>query len=212
METSRKNLELRLEMINSFIHAAGILFGIVCLPFLVRNLGKNAPPLNVTGVSIYALSFLLVFISSTVYHGIKRSRIKEIWKIIDHVSIYFLIAGTYTPFILIFVYNSFGLTLLGILWGLTFLGIIFKIFYTGRFEIFSTFIYLLMGWMLFADSHTFFKNIPPTIVNLIMVGGILYSVGVVFYLWEKYTYHHVVWHVFVLAAAICHYAAVMLAI
>ncbi len=212
MEISRKDLELRLEMINSFIHAAGILFGIVCLPFLVRNLDKNAPALNVTGVIIYALCFLMVFISSTVYHGIKRSRIKEIWKIIDHVSIYFLIAGTYTSFILIFVYNSFGLTLLVILWGLTFLGIIFKIFYTGRFDVFSTFIYLLMGWMLFADSHTFFKNIPPAIVNLIMAGGILYSVGVVFYLWEKYTYHHVIWHVFVLAAAICHYAAVMLAI
>ena len=212
METSRKYLELRLEMINSFIHAAGILFGIICLPFLLKNIDKNAPPLNVTGVIIYALCFLLVFISSTVYHGIQRSRIKEIWKIIDHVSIYFLIAGTYTPFILIFVYNSFGLTLLAILWSLTFLGIIFKIFYTGRFEILSTCIYLLMGWMLFADSHTFFKNIPPTIVDLIMAGGILYSIGVVFYLWEKYTYHHVIWHVFVLAAAICHYTAVFLAI
>jgi hemolysin III len=212
METSRNNLELRLETINSFTHAAGILFGIICLPFLFRNIGRNAPPLNVTGVIIYAVCFLMVFISSTVYHGAQRARIKEIWKIIDHVSIYFLIAGTYTPFILKFVYNSFGLTLLVILWGLTVLGIIFKIFYTGRFEIFSTFIYLLMGWMLFADSHTFFKNIPPTIINLIMAGGILYSIGVVFYLWEKYTYHHVIWHVFVLAAAICHYAAVMLAI
>ena len=212
MKTSSKDLTPKLEIINSGIHAVGILFGIISMPFLIKNAGNDGHSSNSAGVIIYALCFLMVFISSTLYHSFKRSRTKEIWKIIDHISIYFLIAGTYTPIILIFVNNSFGITLLVILWGLTLLGVIFKLFFTGRFETLSTILYLVMGWILFADSRTFFQNMPAIIIELITLGGILYSIGVIFYLWEKYTYHHAIWHTFVLGAAICHYAAVLLAI
>jgi hemolysin III len=206
------DITLKLERINSITHALGILFGIISMPFLIRDAGIKNQFTDLTGAIVYACCFLMVFISSTIYHAFTHPRKKEIWKIIDHISIYFLIAGTYTPIILIFVKNSFGITLLIILWCLTLVGMIFKIFFTGRFEILSTVLYLLMGWILFTDSEAFFRDMPDAVAGLITTGGVLYSIGVVFYLWHKYTYHHVIWHLFVLAAAICHYAAVLQAI
>jgi hemolysin III len=209
---SGSNIILKLERINSITHALRILFGVISMPFLIRAALIKNHFIDLTGAIVYACCFLMVFISSTFYHAFTPSRRKEIWKIIDHISIYFLIAGTYTPIILIFVNNSFGITLLVILWCLTIIGIVFKIFYTGKFEILSTVLYLLMGWILFTDSNAFFRDMPDRIIGLISAGGVLYSIGVVFYLWHKYTYHHVIWHLFVLAAAICHYAAVLQAV
>ena len=212
METSTKDLTLRLEMVNSFLHGIGILFGIIGMPVLIMNAFKVGNIAYLTGAGVYAFSFLMVFISSTLYHGYQKPETKRILKIIDHISIYFLIAGTYTPIILIFVNNPFGITLLIILWSLTLLGIIFKIFYTGKYEIISTLLYFFMGWILFVDSNTFFKAMPAPVVSLITAGGILYSIGIIFYLWQKYIYHHVIWHLFVLAAAICHYSAILMAV
>jgi len=132
--------------------------------------------------------------------------------ILDHISIYFLIAGSYTPFILLFLHNTTGMTMLAVLWSLTLLGIIFKIRYADRYNFVSTAIYVLMGWMLVAVARTFFASIPEPVANLIIIGGVLYSIGVYFYLWGKFNFHHVVWHIFVLAASICHFAAVFLSV
>ena len=165
----------------------------------------------ITGASVYGFSFLMVFTCSTLFHCQKEGKTRQLFKIMDHISIYFLIAGTYTPFILIFVNNTFGMILLCVLWGLTLVGTIFKTFCTGKFEIVSTLIYLAMGWMLLAGGNAFFENMPYQIAALIIAGGVLYSVGVIFYIWRMFTYHHVVWHLFVLFAAICHFSAVLLA-
>jgi hemolysin III len=212
MEQGSNDLTLKLETVNSFLHALGILFGLICMPILLLNASKENNPAFVTGASVYAISFLMVFISSTLYHGFQRPNLKRVLKIVDHISIYFLIAGTYTPMILIFVNNNFGITLLVILWSLTLFGIFFKIFYTGKFEVISTLLYVLMGWILFVDNDTFFAQMPTQIITLVTIGGVLYSIGVIFYLWHRYTYHHVIWHLFVLAAAICHYSAILLAV
>lgn len=212
METVSNNVALRLEKVNSLSHAVGILFGLVCMPILLYNADKDGNFNSLTGAGIYAACFLMVFISSTLYHGFQRPQLKKVLMIIDHISIYFLIAGTYTPMILIYVNNSFGITLLIILWTLTLFGIFFKIFYTGKYEILSTFLYVLMGWLLFIDSRAFFADMPDNIIVLIAAGGVLYSLGVIFYLWHRFKYHHVIWHLFVLAAAICHYTAVLLAV
>ncbi|MDO9374593.1 MAG: hemolysin III family protein [Ferruginibacter sp.] len=212
MNQGTPDITLKLETVNSLLHALGILFGIVCMPILLINASKLHNVTTLTGASIYAACFLMVFISSTLYHGFQRPDLKRVLKIVDHISIYFLIAGTYTPIILTFVNNTFGITLLVILWGLTFFGIFFKIFYTGKFEIISTLLYVLMGWILFVDNHAFFASMPSKIIMLVAEGGVLYSIGVIFYLWHKFTYHHVIWHLFVLAAAICHYSAVLLAV
>src|SRR4029079_19626116 len=128
---------------------------------------------------------LLLFTSSTVYHFAQEPGVKQVFKVLDHISIYFLIAGTYTPFLLIYMNNEFGITILSVLWGLTVLGIFFKIRFTGKFEIISTIIYLLMGWIMISGGRRFFDNLPVEVLIFIFVGGGLYSVGVFFYLWDK---------------------------
>ncbi|HYE53323.1 MAG TPA: hemolysin III family protein [Chitinophagaceae bacterium] len=212
MKAYSGELDLWEERWNTVTHILGILFGLVSIPILIMNACDRASFGVITGTSVYGLSFLMVFTSSTLFHYQKEGKKRHLFKIWDHISIYFLIAGTYTPFILIFVNNNFGMTLLCVLWGLTVVGTIFKTFFTGRFEIVSTIIYLLMGWMLLAGVNEFFANMPYHIVFLIVAGGVLYSVGVIFYLWRCFTLHHAVWHLFVLAAAICHYSAVLMAV
>ena len=205
-------LDLREERLNTLTHIVGILFGLVSIPILILNACNNCGFAEILGICIYSLGFLMVFTSSTLFHWQKEGRTRNLWKKIDHISIYFMIAGTYTPFILIYVNNSFGTNLLIALWALTLAGTIFKIFFTGKFEIASTIIYLLMGCLLITGGDAFFANMPSQVIWLIITGGILYATGIVFYLWRCFTYHHAVWHVFVLSAAICHYSAVLMAI
>jgi hemolysin III len=203
---------LKQELVHSIIHAFGMLFGIISIPILTALAAKNANVPGIVGASIYGFCFLMLFSFSTLYHGFQQPQVKRVLEIFDHISIYFLIAGTYTPFLLIYLNNAFGITLMSVLWGLTLLGILFKIFFTGRFEIVSIIIYVIMGWMLVAGGRRFFTVLPTDVLIFIIIGGGLYSIGIIFYLWQKYWWHHAVWHFFVLAAAVCHYVAVLLAV
>jgi hemolysin III len=198
------------ETVNGLIHGAGILFGLAGLPVLtsIANVHRNTPA--IIGGGIYGFCFLLVFTVSTIYHFSSDPAIKKIFKIFDHIGIYFFIAGTYTPFLLVYMNNSFGRTLLVVLWLLTVAGTLFKARYTGKYEIVSTMIYLAMGWIMFAGGTKFFEELPHSVLIFVCAGGVLYTVGVFFYLWDKYTYTHAVWHIFVLAAAMCHYVAVLM--
>jgi hemolysin III len=199
------------ELTNSLISGAGIIFGVAGLPVLtgIANVHHNTP--GIIGGGIYGFCFLLLFTVSTIYHISTKPAVKRIFKILDHISIYFLIAGTYTPFLLVYMNHSFGISLLTVLWGLTAVGVFFKVRYTGRFEIISTIIYLAMGWIMVVGGRKFFDHLPVPVLIFIFIGGGLYSIGVFFYLWDKYTYTHAVWHGFVLTAALCHYVAVLLA-
>ena len=199
------------EIVNGLTHAAGVLFGLAGLPLLPGLADSHGNKQGLIGSCIYGVCFLLAFTTSTIYHLTKDPRRKKTFKIFDHISIYFFISGTYTPFLLVFVNNSFGMTLLAVLWTLTAAGVIFKIWFTGRWEIVSTLIYVAMGWIMVVGGRRFFDQLPTPVLVLIFVGAGLYSIGVFFYLWDKYRYTHAVWHVFVLAAAVCHYAAVLLA-
>lgn len=212
MKTYDSPIDPREERINSITHALGILFGLAAIPVLIYNAFNKGISSVVLGTAIYGLSFLMVFTFSTLFHRQQKGRLRELYKKLDHISIYFLIAGTYTPFILIFVNNAFGLTLLSVLWSLALLGTIFKVYFTGRFEIISVLIYIAMGWMLLVGGNRFFADMPGTIAMLIVCGGCLYSIGVIFYVWKLHTYHHAIWHLFVLVAAICHFTAVSLAV
>jgi hemolysin III len=200
------------EIVNTLIHVFGILFGIVCIPVLIALAARSANPASIVGAVIYGFSFLMLFSFSALYHGFQEPRVKRVLEIIDHISIYFLIAGTYTPFLLIYLRNTFGITLLIILWGLTLLGIFFKILFTGRFERMSVLIYLAMGWILLAGGKRFFAALPTDVLIFIFLGGTLYSIGIIFYLWRGFKWHHAVWHFLVLAAAIAHYIAVLLSV
>jgi hemolysin III len=199
------------EIVNSLTHAFGMLFGISGLPVLVglATAHHNVP--GIVGSGIYGFCFIFLFASSTIFHLSQEPPIRKVFKIFDHISIYFLIAGTYTPFLLIYMNNTFGITLLCVLWGLTAIGIVFKTFFTGRFELISTGIYVLMGWIMLVGGNRFFVHLPEPIIIFIVMGGVLYSIGVFFYIWDKYLYTHAVWHAFVLAGAFCHYVAVLLA-
>jgi hemolysin III len=199
------------EIVNGLIHGAGIVFGVGCLPVLTGLAAAHNNVAGVVGAGIYSFCFMLLFTCSTVYHLSQDLAVKKVFEIFDHISIYFLIAGTYTPFLLIYMNNAFGISLLSVLWGLTIVGVLFKTWFTGRFNVISTLIYLVMGWIMVVGGKRFFQDLPLPVIILLAVGGGLYSVGVVFYIWDKYTYTHAVWHALVFAAAICHYVAVLLA-
>jgi hemolysin III len=203
---------IRHEIVHSVIHAFGILFGIISIPILTALAAHEANMRGIIGASIYGFCFLMLFTFSTLYHAFREKTVKRTLEIFDHISIYFLIAGTYTPFLLIYLFNSFGITLLAVLWGLTFLGVFFKIFLTGKYEILSVIVYFLMGWILVVGGKRFFRAIPADVMIFILIGGGLYSVGIIFYLWQKYKWNHAIWHFLVLAAAVCHYVAVLLAV
>ncbi|HVS98008.1 MAG TPA: hemolysin III family protein [Puia sp.] len=198
------------EVVNGLIHGGGILFGLAGLPVLVSLANVHRNTAAIIGGGIYGFCFLLLFTVSATYHLVSEPRVKRIFKILDHIGIYFFIAGTYTPFILVYVNNSFGNTLLWVLWGLTVAGTFFKVRYTGKYEVVSTVIYLAMGWIMVVGGKQFFDQVPHDVVIFICIGAALYSVGVFFYLWDKYKYTHAVWHVFVLTAALCHYVAVLM--
>ena len=199
------------EIVNGLTSAIGILIGVSGLPVLTGLSTAHGNIPGIVGSGIYGFCFLFMFTSSTIYHFAQEQMVRRIFKVLDHISIYFLIAGTYTPFLLVYVNNSFGITILSILWGLTLIGIFLKVYFTGRYEILSTIVYLLMGWIMIVGGRRFFDQLPVPVLIFIWIGGGLYSIGVVFYLWDKYYYTHATWHLFVLTAAICHYVAVLLA-
>ena len=212
MQDLTQKTQIKQELVNSIIHGFGIIFGIVGIPILIAFALKSDNTVGVVGAAIYGFCFLQLFTSSTLYHGFQHVEAKRVFKILDHISIYFLIAGTYTPFLLIYMNNSFGITLLIVLWSLTAIGIIVKIFFAGKWEIISTFAYVAMGCIMVVFGRTFFEAIPTNVLTMILIGGVLYLFGVIFYLWKKYPYNHAVWHFFVLAAAVCHYVAILMAV
>jgi|TARA_B110000240_G_C13505191_1_gene455817 hemolysin III len=212
MQIQDSNTQIKKELANSIVHGFGIIFGIVSIPILIAFAIKSNNIVGIIGAAIYGFCFLQLFTFSTLYHGFQNVQAKRIFEILDHISIYFLIAGTYTPFLLMYLDTPFGVTLLSVLWGLTALGIIFKILFLGRWKIFSTLIYIAMGCIMVVGGRTFFESIPSNILTMILIGCALYLIGVIFYLWDKYPYNHAVWHFFVLAAAICHYVAILLAV
>ncbi|SHI55900.1 PAQR family membrane homeostasis protein TrhA [Algibacter luteus] len=197
------------ERLNAITHAIGALFGIVALVLLiVYNTQKS--DWSLFSVIVYGISIIILFTASTFYHAVKGEKRKHYFRIVDHISIYFLIAGTYSPVCLISLEQSLGWTLFFVVWGIAVFGVILKLFFTGRFEIFSTLLYLVMGWLIVFD----FPNLSDTVgdggVLFLFAGGLAYTVGIVFYAIHKIPFNHVIWHLFVLAGAICHFFMIFL--
>jgi hemolysin III len=212
MQSPNPPKPIQQELVNSIIHGFGIIFGIVGIPILIAFAIKSDNTPGIIGAAIYGFTFLQLFTSSTLYHGFQHVEAKRVFKILDHISIYFLISGTYTPFLLIYMNNTFGITLLSVLWSLTAVGIIFKIFFTEKWNLISTLAYIAMGCIMVVGGRTFFVAIPAAVLTMILIGSVLYLFGVIFYLWKRYPYNHAVWHFFVLAAAVCHYVAILMAV
>jgi len=191
------------EQLNAWSHGVGAVLGILGLIFLL--LFCDSRPLEIFSVAVYGLSIIILFSASTLYHAIRSESKKHIFRIIDHISIYLLIAGSYTPVTLLTLSESRGWLLFGLVWGIAALGLILKLFFTGRFEIFSTLLYLVMGWLIVFDFSALVNNMETNGLWLLFLGGLFYTVGIVFYAIHKIPYNHVIWHLFVLGGAICHF-------
>lgn len=192
------------ERLNAWSHGLGAALGIAGLVLLVVFL-KQDTPYALFSVIVYGMSIIILFLASTCYHAVKGERRKHYFRIVDHISIYLLIAGTYTPVLLIALPDSLGWELFWIVWGIAAFGVILKLFFTGKFEIFSTLLYLIMGWLIVFDFSTLADRMATNGLLLLFSGGLFYTVGIVFYAIEKIPYNHVIWHFFVLGGAICHF-------
>jgi len=191
------------ENLNAQTHALGALLGIVALILLIiYDTHKTA--YSLFSVIVYGISIIILFTASTLYHSVKSERKKHYFRIIDHISIYLLIAGTYTPVLLISLNESLGWTLFYVVWGIAAVGIILKLFFTGRYEVFSTLLYLVMGWLIIFDFSNL-SNIFGEGILFLFAGGMAYTVGIVFYAIHRIPYNHVIWHLFVLAGAVFHF-------
>jgi len=197
------------EVANSIIHGFGMLFSLAALVLMIIFSALEGTAWHVVSTTIFGVTLLLLYTSSTLYHALTKRKAKNLFQIFDHSSIYLLIAGTYTPFTLVTLRGHLGWTLFGIVWGMAVLGILFKIFFVKRFVFLSTLIYIIMGWMIIIGINPLMQNIDPKGIFWLVTGGILYTLGTVFYIWKKFRYHHAVWHLFVLAGSFCHFWCVL---
>lgn len=195
---------------NTVSHAVGALLAVAALIFMV-DLAKDHPhPLTIVACAIYGTTLIALYLASTVYHAAHKPHLKKFLKVLDHSSIYLLIAGTYTPFTLVTLHGPWGWTLFGITWGIAFLGVAFKLFYTGRFEFLSVVVYLVMGWIIVIAIEPLIHHLAFGGFMWLLAGGLCYSFGVIFYVLDKrYYWAHFIWHLFVLAGSICQFIAVI---
>ena len=196
------------EKIHAAVHGLGIFFGLIAVPLLIFS-AINKDAYSLLGATVYGVCYLMVFTFSTLYHSSTNKKIKRLYKKLDRISIYFLIAGTYTPLIKFYLFTDDGITMLKIVWSLVVLGIYFEVQYPDRFRVISVLFYLFMGLLFMFLPVNLLALMPATVSALVIAGVILYFVGVFFYVWHRWKYHHAAWHIFVLTASICHYLAVL---
>ncbi|MEI4788809.1 hemolysin III family protein [Bacillus sp. FJAT-53060] len=189
------------EIANAVTHGIGVVLSIPAIVFLVLSAVQYGTITDIISFSIFGASMLLLYLSSTLLHSIQHKKTKDVFEILDHSAIYVLIAGTYTPFLLGPLKGALGYTLLMIVWALAAGGIVFKIFFVKRFIIVSTIVYLLMGWMIIIAIKPLYMQLTAAGFGLLLLGGILYSIGTIFYIWRKIPYHHAIWHSFVLGGS-----------
>ncbi|MGG5486969.1 PAQR family membrane homeostasis protein TrhA [Gaetbulibacter sp. PBL-D1] len=193
------------ERLNTWSHALGALLGIAGLVLLILSALQVKLPWSLFSVIVYGISIIVLFSASAFYHAVKGEKRKHYFRIVDHISIYMLIAGTYTPVLLIALPDSLGWLLFWVVWGIAAFGVVLKLFFTGKFEVFSTLLYLVMGWLIVFDFSNVSNAIGSNGVLLLFAGGLFYTIGIVFYAVERIPYNHVIWHLFVLGGAICHF-------
>lgn len=161
------------------------------------------------GITVYVVSLLLLFTASTIYHAVENPKLKKKLRILDHISIYYLIAGTYTPVCLSILLPSKGWLLFYLVWGIALFGTVLKIFFTGRFEVFSLVLYGVMGWLIVIDLPYLLEHMSSSGLLYLAAGGAFYTIGILFYAVKKIPCNHLIWHFFVLGGAIAHWFLVL---
>jgi hemolysin III len=208
----RRKLKSRIsveELANSITHGIGLALSIAGFAVLLVLAALRGSAWHIVGCAIYGTTLICVYTASTLYHSISRPKFRRILKILDHSAIYLLIAGTYTPFLLVNLRGAWGWSLLGVVWGLAAAGIVFKVWFVDRFQFLSTAIYIAMGWLALIAVKPLFAAVPTTGFVWLVAGGLLYTIGVLFFAWKRVPYNHAIWHVFVMAGSICHFLAVL---
>jgi hemolysin III len=204
-----RTLSLGEEIANSITHGAGLLASAAALPILVVVAVARHDVWQVVGGAIFGATLVLLYATSTLYHALPSSKAKRVFRVLDHAAIYLLIAGTYTPFALGALRGPWGWSLFGVVWGLAALGIAAKATLGLRYPQLSTAVYLLMGWLVLVAMRPLIAHVPPAGLGWLVAGGLAYTAGVVFFVWERMRYSHMVWHLFVTAGSVCHFIAVL---
>ncbi len=198
------------EIANSITHGVGALLSLLGTGLLLHRAARDGTSLHVISFAVYGACLFLLHLSSTLYHALRAPRAKKVFRVFDHCSIYLLIAGTYTPFLLLSMWGRWGLTLLVAIWALAVAGIVFKSLFIGRLKKASVVLYLLMGWMIVLAAKEAWIRVPHAAIGYVAAGGLSYTLGVAFYAWKALPYNHAIWHLFVLGGSVCHYVAILL--
>ncbi|HED34947.1 MAG TPA: hemolysin III family protein [Gammaproteobacteria bacterium] len=198
------------EVAHTLTHGLGMLLSIAGLAVLVGFSNMNGDAWHVTSTSIFGATLVLLYGISTLYHGIQHPSLKAFLQKMDHAAIYLLIAGTYTPFLLVSLRGVWGWSLFGVIWSLAVVGVLLEFIPRKRYERTALALYLGMGWIIVLAIQPMIESVAPGGLYLLVAGGLAYTLGVVFFVWEKLAFNHAIWHVFVLAGSVLHYFAILL--
>jgi hemolysin III len=197
------------EIANAITHGIGLLLSIAGFVVLLVLAALRGTAWHIVACSIYGATLICLYTASTLYHAVISPRVKRALRIFDHSAIYLLIAGTYTPFLLVSLRGPWGWSLFGVIWGLALAGVLFKFWFVERFAILSTAVYIAMGWLVVIAAKPVITHLPLTAIIWLLAGGLAYTGGVIFFAAKRIPYSHAIWHLFVLAGSICHYFAVL---
>lgn len=197
------------EIANSISHGIGLLAAVAAAPVLVHSAVQHDGAARIAGASVFAAAMVLLYLTSTLYHALPNNRAKRVFQVLDRAAIFFMIAGTYTPFTLGVLRGTWGWTLFGLVWGLALAGVILTAAGGVRYPKISTGLYLAMGWLVLIAAKPLWLRMPSWGLFWLSAGGIAYTLGVVFYASKRLRYSHFVWHLFVIAGTACHFIAVL---
>ncbi|MBI9046980.1 MAG: hemolysin III family protein [Anaerolineaceae bacterium] len=198
------------EIANGITHGIGIILGIVGLVFLILRAVQYGSVWHVVSYSIFGASLIWLYLASTLYHSIPKKSWKGVLKSMDHSAIFLLIAGTYTPFLLINLRGPWGWSLFGVIWGLAIAGFAMKIAFVYKFQKVFLALYVIMGWIVVIAMRQMILHVDSLNLILLFLGGISYTGGILFYIWKKLPFNHAIWHLFVLAGSIFHFFSIFL--
>ncbi len=212
MSNTIKFYSLREEVASAIIHGIGSVLGIAALSVMVTLSAIHANAWAVVSTAIFGTSIIVLYVASTVYHAIQKPETKKKLKKFDHIAIYYLIAGTYTPFVLVNLRTSLGISILSIVWALAILGTVLKLCLNpSGTKKWSVILYLAMGWLVIVMSKALFENMNFLGTLFLIIGGLCYTLGVIFYVWKSKEFTHAIWHLMVLAGTIMHFFSVLYA-
>jgi hemolysin III len=198
------------EIVNAITHGLGMLLSVAGLVTLLVLAARDADPWRMATFSIYGISLVLLYLASTCYHVCPAGRAKDVFRLLDHAAIYFLIAGTYTPFMLVSIGGGWGWSIVSVLWMLAAIGTVIKTRVSARSTRLSTILYIAMGWIGLVAVAPILQTFSTACILWILAGGVAYTAGVIFFVWDRLPFNHAVWHLFVMKGSACHFLAVLL--